>query len=82
MVCTRNLRMHYFILAMNVSGLYFCRALDQNRRRNCIPCRKSFDSVLCSNSKTMKFLVTTKGKDSSNKYSQRSSTPCAVVYLT
>ena len=40
MVCTRNLRLHYFILAMNVSGLYFCRAVDQNRRRNCIPCRE------------------------------------------
>ena len=27
MVSTTNLRQHYFILATDVSGLYFCRAI-------------------------------------------------------
>ena len=42
---------------------------------------KSFDSVLCSKYETMMFLATRKGKDSSNKYGQSSSTPCVLVYL-
>ena len=40
---------------------------------------KSFDSVVCSNSKTMKFLDTTKGKDSSKNTVREAVLPCAVV---
>ena len=32
-VCTRNLRQHYLILATNVSGLYFCRVVIVARQK-------------------------------------------------
>ena len=72
MVSTTNLRQHYFILA----GLFSKREDGTG-----LHAAKSFDSVLCIKSETMMFLATTNGKDSSNKYSQSSSTPCVLVYL-
>ena len=41
---------------------------------------KPFDSGLCNKPETVMFLTTTKGKDSTNKYSQSSRTSCVLVY--
>ena len=59
---TRNLRQHYFILATNASGLFSPWLFSKREEGTGFHAAKPFDNVLCSKSKTMMFLATTKGK--------------------